>query len=145
MKTNLKRYSQREFRGMIDKGRQLCLFNNYIIDIEPFANQHPGNKFVLTHNIGNDIGKYFYGSYSMEAEVQPYAHSSYAGDVLEKLIIGEIRISLNNSSWNYENSGRKSLLESKRKTTITNEIMKPLESENFTFTIRKKDELSPNV
>jgi hypothetical protein len=89
-KKGIPEYTPHEFAEMIRKGSELVLFNNYILDIEGFKDEHPGTAFVLKENIGNEIGKYFYGAYSMEQDVAAYVHSKYAASLLEKLAIGKL-------------------------------------------------------
>jgi cytochrome b involved in lipid metabolism len=36
-----------------------------VLDFGDFAMYHPGGKFVLEKNVGRDITKFYYGSYSM--------------------------------------------------------------------------------
>ena len=36
-----------------------------VLDLQNYANFHPGGKFALEKNIGRDISKFFYGSYAM--------------------------------------------------------------------------------
>jgi hypothetical protein len=50
---------------------------------------------VLQQNIGNDVGKYFYGGYQMEgnlgAKPNPgYKHSNYARRVVNQLIVAQL-------------------------------------------------------
>jgi hypothetical protein len=89
-KQGIPEYTRKEFDELIIKGSQLVLFNNYVLDIEGFKDEHPGTAFVLKENIGNEIGKYFYGAYSMEQDVAPYVHSGYAATLLERLVIGKL-------------------------------------------------------
>lgn len=51
---------------MVLKGSKFVILDDYVIDIGPFLGYHPGGKFVLEHNIGRDITKFFYGGYSLE-------------------------------------------------------------------------------
>jgi cytochrome b involved in lipid metabolism len=30
---------------------------------------HPGGKFVIEHNIGRDVSKFFYGGYSLDGNL----------------------------------------------------------------------------
>jgi hypothetical protein len=89
-KQGIPEYTRKEFDELIIKGDQLVLFNNYVLDVEGFKDEHPGTAFVLKENIGNEIGKYFYGAYSMEQDVAPYVHSRYAASLLERLVIGKL-------------------------------------------------------
>lgn len=90
-KQNIPLYTLYEFNEMVSAGRKVVLYNNFIVDIDSFADQHPGTTYVLTENIGKDIGKYFYGAYSMSPDIVPYTHSSYAAKLLEKLVIGKMK------------------------------------------------------
>lgn len=84
--------NQDEFNQLLRDGRKLVLFNNFIIDVETFMSEHPGTRFVIAENIGNDIGKFFYGAYSMEDDVKPHVHSNYAASVLKKLTVGRLKV-----------------------------------------------------
>lgn len=57
-----------------------------------FAANHPGGTFSITHNIGRDISKFFYGGYSLEptSGLAPHTHSYHAKLALESLIIGQV-------------------------------------------------------
>lgn len=83
--------SQLQLNTLIRNGRKLVLFNNFILDVESFMDEHPGTRFVIAENIGADIGKYFYGAYSVEADVAPHTHSSYAATLITKLTIGKLK------------------------------------------------------
>jgi len=63
-----------------------------VLDVKDFINHHPGGRFVLTHNIGRDISKFFYGGYSLEgnsgADPKPgYNHSNYSRMIVNKIIV----------------------------------------------------------
>lgn len=80
-----------QLNSMVRGGQKVVLFNNHILDVESFMDEHPGTRFVIAENIGRDIGKYFYGAYSVEADVAPHTHSTYAATLIEKLTIGKLR------------------------------------------------------
>jgi hypothetical protein len=86
-KPGLPEMSPLMFEKLVKNGRKLVLFNNYIVDVESFMETHPGTRFVIAESVGTEIGKYFYGAYSIETNVQPHTHSSYAAGLLEKLTI----------------------------------------------------------
>ena len=48
----------------------LVIFDEYVLNIEKFIDYHPGGSFVLKHNIGRDIGKFFYGGYSLDGNLK---------------------------------------------------------------------------
>jgi cytochrome b involved in lipid metabolism len=49
--------------------KSYVILDNLVIDIEKFQDKHPGGKFVINHNIGRDISKFFYGGYSLEGNL----------------------------------------------------------------------------
>ena len=75
------------------KGRALVILDEYILDISDFMHKHPGGRFVLKHNIGRDISKYFYGGYSLDGNVNRkdprpgVVHSNIARGIANSLII----------------------------------------------------------
>ena len=84
-----------EFEEAIANGRKLVILDEVVVDIESFIDHHPGGKFVLQHNIGNDVGKFFYGGYALEGNLGPkpnpgYAHSNYARKIVNQLIVAQL-------------------------------------------------------
>ena len=56
-----------EFHDMVyNKGEALVILDEYVLDVGEFMHKHPGGRFVLKHNIGRDISKYFYGGYTLD-------------------------------------------------------------------------------
>ena len=90
-KKNLKEITMEEFLGAIKNGKKWALFDDYVVDMTIYYWEHPGSTYVLKEWIGCDLGKYFYGSYTMENWVKPVTHSRIAGKILFKLIIGKIK------------------------------------------------------
>ena len=85
--------SKAEFDARVKRGEKLVILDGFVLDIGDFIAHHPGGKFTLSHNIGCDISKFFYGGYSMEGnlsgEPSPgYVHSNYARMIVNDLIIG---------------------------------------------------------
>ena len=69
------------------------LLDGHVLDISKFIGVHPGGKYMLRHNIGRDISKFFYGGYSMEGNlsgkpVAGHVHSNYARLIVNDLIVG---------------------------------------------------------
>ena len=84
--------SEREFNMLVGQGRKLVILDEFVLDVANYISWHPGGKFLLTHNIGRDISKFFHGGYSLEgnlgqAPAAGYAHSNVARQVVNKLII----------------------------------------------------------
>jgi len=59
----------KEFNIEIENGSNLVILDNLILDITDFINEHPGGRFVLKHNIGKDISKFFFGGYCLEGNL----------------------------------------------------------------------------
>ena len=81
-----------EFKNAIQNGQKLVILDDMVLNVEKFIDQHPGGRFVLQHNIGRDISKFFYGGYSLEGNLgrrpaQGVAHSTYARRIVNQLAI----------------------------------------------------------
>lgn len=82
-----------EFEQAVAEGRKLVILDELVLDVERFTSQHPGGRFVLQHNNGRDISKFFYGGYSLEGNIgatkpaQGYAHSPLARMIVNDLAI----------------------------------------------------------
>mmetsp|Transcript_72594 Transcript_72594/g.100653 ORF Transcript_72594/g.100653 Transcript_72594/m.100653 type:complete len:85 (+) Transcript_72594:1222-1476(+) len=67
-----------------------------VVDVGSFISHHPGGRFVLEHNLGTDISKFFYGGYVLEGNINVrnpphgYLHSNYAREVVNKLAIAQL-------------------------------------------------------
>jgi len=47
----------------------LVILDNLVIDVADYMDNHPGGKFLLSHNIGRDVSKFFYGGYSLDGNL----------------------------------------------------------------------------
>lgn len=81
-----------EFEQKVRKGSKLVILDDLVLNVENFAKSHPGGRFVLEHNVGRDVSKFFYGGYSMENGpwLSPYRHSNGARKVVNSLIIARL-------------------------------------------------------
>jgi len=79
-----------EFNIRIRKGDELVILDDMILDVSKFKSHHPGGRFVINHNIGRDISKFFYGGYTLEnyEGLKPYTHSNIARTVVNTIIVG---------------------------------------------------------
>ena len=61
-----------------------------ILDVKDFMKNHPGGKFSIEHHIGEDVSKFFHGSYSLENtdKVPEHVHSNMAKWIANELAIG---------------------------------------------------------
>lgn len=81
-----------EFESAIQNNIPLILLDNLVLNVSEFINQHPGGRFVIRHNIGHDISKYFYGGYCLEDNqgskpAQGHVHSQVARMIVNDLIV----------------------------------------------------------
>lgn len=63
------------------KGEALCILDDMVLDISKYMKNHPGGKFLISHNIGRDISKFFYGGYAQENFIpkpKTHIHSNIA-------------------------------------------------------------------
>ena len=86
--------SSKELDNYVHEGRKLVILDELVLDVASFISYHPGGQFVLKHNIGRDISKFFHGGYSLEGNLGPkpasgYKHSNYARMIVNSLIIAQ--------------------------------------------------------
>lgn len=91
---DLKRSMNRsEFDGAIKRGQKFVILDNLVIDVREYISQHPGGRFVLNHNVGRDISKFFFGGYSLENNdqkgTQGHNHSVFA-----KMIVNDLAVAV---------------------------------------------------
>lgn len=84
-----------EFEVAVEKGATYVILDEFVLDVGSFIKEHPGGSFVLKHNIGRDISKFFYGGYSLEGNLGPrpaagHKHSNYARKIVNQLIIAQL-------------------------------------------------------
>lgn len=75
---------------MRSKTECLLLLDDLVLDCRDFANSHPGGRFLIERNRGNDISKFFYGGYSLETGNSAWTHSNYARLIVNQLTIGRL-------------------------------------------------------
>lgn len=66
-----------EFEQAVSNGRKYVVLDEHVLDVEPFLSFHPGGRFVLQHNIGQDVSKFFHGGYSLEGNSGPRPASGH--------------------------------------------------------------------
>jgi hypothetical protein len=84
--------SRDEFESAIANGIPLMILDNLVLNIAEYINNHPGGRFLMRHNIGTDISKYFYGGYCLEGNQGPipafgHPHSTVARMIINDLIV----------------------------------------------------------
>ena len=68
------------------------MLDDLILDVGEYIFEHPGGTFVLEHLIGQDVSKYFYGGYALEASKgdQPFFHSNVSRAIVNTLIVARL-------------------------------------------------------
>ena len=91
--TSVKWMSTEDIQKQVNLGKPLVLFDNLVLDVEDFANYHPGGKFNIVQNYGRDISKFFFGGYSLvnKPKKKPYTHSQVALDIVKTMVVGVIQ------------------------------------------------------
>lgn len=87
--------SVHDFEDAVANGKLLVLLDEFVLDLQPFIAHHPGGKFVLKHNIGQDVSKFFHGGYSLEGNLGPrpaagHKHTNYARKIVNQLIVAQL-------------------------------------------------------
>ena len=79
---------------VFENGKKWVILDNLVLDLgegaTSYFNHHPGGKFVLEHNVGRDISKFFFGGYAMTKGMPQVHHSAMALKITEKMVIGNI-------------------------------------------------------
>ena len=89
-------------RAELDKaiiaGNKYVVLDNLILDVSRFIYMHPGGQFLIQHNIGKDISKFFYGGYSLEGNLTGVStlnrHSNYARMIVNDLAFATLQADL---------------------------------------------------
>ena len=81
-----------QFEKRVGSGEKLVLLDDKVLDVGKFMWNHPGGTFLIQHNIGRDISKFFYGGYHLEngPGLKPYTHSNDARKAVNSLIIATL-------------------------------------------------------
>ena len=84
--------SLEEFNQRCASGEQLILLDNLVLKVDEFASAHPGGKFLIQHNAGRDISKFFFGGYSLENySAKGHNHSNFARMIANDLAIANLQ------------------------------------------------------
>lgn len=58
------------FDRVHNQDAKLVILDEFVLDVSEFMAKHPGGRFVIEHNIGRDISKFFYGGYSIDGNLK---------------------------------------------------------------------------
>ena len=86
-------FSPEQIDQHVSVGKRLVIFDNLVLNLNGYERNHPGGKFNLTHNLGRDISKFFFGGYKLVnvPKSSPYTHSAGALDIVKTLVVGVIK------------------------------------------------------
>lgn len=91
-----------EFENAIKEGQLLVILDKLVLNVYDFIAVHPGGKFVINHNVGSDISKFFFGGYCLEDNLTGrsvgHAHSVYAKMIVNDLAIAVLDADLTSTS-----------------------------------------------
>lgn len=59
-----------DFEKAIFYGEKFVILDDLVLDIKEFIDVHPGGRFAIRHFVGRDIGKFFYGGYSLDGNIK---------------------------------------------------------------------------
>jgi cytochrome b involved in lipid metabolism len=84
--------TREEFDQRIDEGEELVVLDDMILDVSEFKSEHPGGRFLIEHNVGRDVSKYFYGGYTLEqgTGLIPHRHTNTARTIVNGLVVGRL-------------------------------------------------------
>lgn len=55
-----------EFEKMVKDGQKLCILDDIVLNLETYADMHPGGAFLINYTVGRDVSKFFFGSYTLD-------------------------------------------------------------------------------
>jgi hypothetical protein len=77
----------------------LVILDDLVLDVGDYMDNHPGGRFLLSHNIGRDVSKFFYGGYALDGNISNKAkvhrHTNVARSQVDTLAIARL---LNNQT-----------------------------------------------
>lgn len=89
--------TEEEFKQRVTNGEKLVILDDLVLKVEGFSNYHPGGAFVIDHNIGRDVSKFFWGGYALTgntpdptATVSRTPHSNVAIKIASDLAIARL-------------------------------------------------------
>lgn len=73
----------------------LCILDDLVLDVKDYMENHPGGKFLMSHTVGTDISKFFYGGYSLDGnlafnQLKRHNHSNAARVQVDTMVIARL-------------------------------------------------------
>lgn len=80
---------------VVIEGQKLVILDDLVLEVADYMDNHPGGRFLLEHNIGRDISKYFYGGYGLDGNILSSGslrntHSNIARVQVNTLVIARL-------------------------------------------------------
>jgi len=80
---------------VVVEGQKLVILDDLVLEVADYMDNHPGGRFLLEHNIGRDISKYFYGGYGLDGNILSSGslrntHSNIARVQVNTLVIARL-------------------------------------------------------
>ena len=77
------------------EGQKLVILDDLVLEVADYMDNHPGGRFLLEHNIGRDISKFFYGGYGLDGNILSSGslrntHSNIARVQVNTLVIARL-------------------------------------------------------
>ena len=88
-------YTYEDVDKMIKKGKKIVIFQNQVIDVEHWINEHIGGAEVLKEVIGKEISRYFIGGFIAKGKTKPHFHTHEAFQKIQDFTIGTISTTVN--------------------------------------------------
>jgi NAD(P)H-flavin reductase len=79
-----------EVMEQVNSGKKLMFADELVIDVTAFVKAHPGGSFLISKNLGEDVGKYMVGCSSYGSKYNPYEHSINSFAIVKKLAVARI-------------------------------------------------------
>jgi len=86
--------NREQFDIAIQNNIPLILLDNLVLNVGGFIDQHPGGRFVIQHNLGHDISKYFYGGYCLEDNTGPIPAQGHSHSNIARIIVNSLTVAM---------------------------------------------------
>lgn len=86
--------TEAEFEEKIKNGEKLVILDDLVLDVTNYSDNHPGGNFLIDHNVGRDVSKFFHGGHALDnnsndpkASTPKHEHSNVARLIAKDLAI----------------------------------------------------------
>mmetsp|Transcript_13225 Transcript_13225/g.13333 ORF Transcript_13225/g.13333 Transcript_13225/m.13333 type:complete len:521 (+) Transcript_13225:97-1659(+) len=75
---------------IVSKNLAWVFYDEYLLNVSGFIQNHPGGAYMIRQAIGEDVGKYINGCSSISGSIASYNHSQPAKNLINSLIIDRV-------------------------------------------------------